>query len=125
MLESNGLITIAFRRSLITNGKSRPDSDISEKESDLSDKWLTSAYCQIEPAMAYQMGLPILIFREKGVLDEGVLEKGVTGSYLPEFDLDSNINEYFKSQEWLQVIQKWSANVRKVIDKKGKPPLLY
>ncbi len=50
MLESNGLITIAFKRSLITEAKIRSGSDISEiKESKLQNVWFTSPYCQIDP----------------------------------------------------------------------------
>ena len=97
MLESNGLVTIAFRRSLIKQGTGKPISDIGEEEYDLSNKWLTSPYCQIEPAMAFQLGLPVLILREKGVIAEGILEKGVLGVYMPEFDLNCNLDDYFKS----------------------------
>ena len=35
MLESNGLVTIAFRRSLIKQGTGKPISDIGEEEYDL------------------------------------------------------------------------------------------
>lgn len=125
MLESNGLVAIAFRRSLIEQGIGKPASDIGQKEYDLSGQWLTSPYCQIEPAMAFQLGLPVLILREKGVLAEGVLEQGVLGVYMPEFDLDSNLDDYFKSKEWTQIIIKWECYVRKVVDNKGKPPMLY
>lgn len=125
MLESNGLVTIAFRRSIIQHGTGKPTSDIGEKEYDLSNKWLTSPYCQIEPAMAFQLGLPVLILREKGVIAEGILEKGVLGTYMPEFDLDCNLDEYFKSREWIQIIQKWEGYVRKVVENKGRPPMLY
>ena len=115
MLESNGLVTIAFRRSLIKQGTGKPISDIGEEEYDLSNKWLTSPYCQIEPAMAFQLGLPVLILREKGVI----------GVYMPEFDLNWNLDDYFKSKEWIQIIQKWEGYVRKVVDNKGKTPMLY
>lgn len=125
MLESNGLVTIAFRRDFIKQGTGKPDSDVDEKEYDLSDKWLTSPYCQIEPAMAFQLGLPVLILREKGVIENGILEKGVLGIYMPEFDLDDNVDIYFKSKEWLQIIQKWEGHVRRVVENKGKPPILY
>ncbi len=125
MLESNGLVTVAFRRSLIEKGKGKPASDNGEEEYDLSNNWLTSPYCQIEPAMAYQLGLLVLIFREKGVIAEGVLEKGVLGTYMPEFDLDHDLDDYFKSEEWRQIIHKWEGYVRKVVENKGKPPKLY
>ena len=102
MLECNGLITMALKRSYIESGSSKPDSDCGEASSNLNNTWLTSPYCQIEPAMAFQIGLPILILRERGVLAEGLLEKGVIGTYLPEFDLTTPISIYFDSEEWKQ-----------------------
>ncbi|WP_343692616.1 hypothetical protein [Chitinophaga sp.] len=125
MLESNGLITIALRRSHIIEGKGKPSSDIGAIEYSLNNKWLTSPYCQIEPAMAFQIGLPILIFREKGVIAEGLLEKGVTGIYMPEVDLDQPFDSYLKGDEWHQIIGKWEGFVRHVVENKGKPPKLY
>ncbi len=124
MLESNGLLTIAFRRIFIKKGTGKPNSDIGEKEYDLSNKWMTSPYCQIEPAMAFQIGLPILILREKGVIADGILERGVTGTYLPEFDLEKK-DSYFEQHEWQQIIGKWEGFVRKVVETKGNPPKLY
>ena len=125
MLESNGLITVAFRRSLVDKGIKKPQSDIGEKSIKLSKQWLTSPYCQIEPAMAFQLGLPILILREKGVVEEGILERGVTGTYLPEFDLDNLCKDYLNTEEWRQIIGKWEGYVRKVAENKGLPPKLY
>lgn len=124
LMESNGLIAVAFRRSYIKEGYCRPNSDIS-KETDISDSWLTSPFSQIEPAMAFQMGLPVLVLREKGVIPDGVLEKGVLGIYMPEFDLDSNLDDYFNSCEWNQIIRKWEGYVRKVVENKGSPKKLY
>jgi hypothetical protein len=39
--------------------------------------------------------LPILIFREKDVVDDGILEKGIVGLYMPEFDLDKPFDYYW------------------------------
>lgn len=125
MLESNGILTIAFRRNYIAEGMGKPQSDLQEKSYDLSNIWLTSPYCQIEPAMAYQIGLPIMILKEKGILPEGILEKGVTGTYMPEFSLDDNVEYYLESDEWKQLIGRWEGYVRKVVENKGKPPRLY
>ena len=51
MLESNGLITVALRRLWIGQGIWRKGSDTnSSAESQVGDVWLTSPYCQIEPA---------------------------------------------------------------------------
>ena len=125
MLESNGLISIAFRRLKIESAFGKPASDIGESDYKINDQWLTSPYCHIEPAMAFQVGLPILIFREEGVIPEGILEKGVTGTYLPEFNLSTPISNYFDSHHWKQIMGVWEGYVRSVVDNKGKPPKLY
>ena|SRR5215469_11258852 len=126
MIESNGLITIAFRRSFVENGTSRLGTDIPGlAEHSINGNWLTTPWAHIEPAMAYQLGLPILIFRESGVLADGILERGVVGLYMPEFDLDFPVNNYFDSVAWTDVISTWAGNVRAVIERKGKPPQLY
>src|SRR5687767_12042621 len=75
MIESNGLITVAFRRTFVQDGTMRFGTDLPGVESrKIAGQWLTSPWSQIEPAMAYQLGLPILILRESNVLDEGILE---------------------------------------------------
>ena len=125
MLESNGMLTIAFRRALIEKGVTRPNSDNGKESTDLLNSWTTSPWCHIEPAMAFQIGLPILILREQGVLADGVLEKGVTGTYLPEFSLYDPIDNYLKSEEWNQIIGIWEGYVRTVVKSKGFPPKLY
>lgn len=122
MLESNGMITVAFRRALIVEGFGKPDSAGAYS---ISGKWLTSPWSHIEPAMAFQIGLPVLILRERGVLEEGVLEKGVLGTYMPEFDLGSSYSAYLESMEWNQLIRKWETQVGSVVESKGNPPKLY
>lgn len=124
MLESCGLLAIAFRRARIDTGIRKPYSDLDQSSLDISNRWLTSSYCQIEPAIAFQVGLPILILREKGVIDDGILEKGVTGTYLPEFDLSSS-QKYLELDEWKQIIGNWEGFVRMVHTNKGNPPKLY
>ena len=125
MLESNGLITIAFRRLWVEDATSRKDADVSwANATTLPKTWLTSPYCHIEPAMAFQLGLPILLLRERGVLAEGVLERGVVGMYMPEFSVD-NTSNYLQSDEWNALIAKWEAQVRSVREAKGHPPSLF
>ena len=122
MLESNGLITIAFRRALIKEGNGKPNTPDTYS---LNNSWLTSPWSHIEPAMAFQIGLPVLILREKGVLAEGMLEKGVLGTYMPEFSLEKSPRTYLQSTEWNQLIRKWEAQVSAVVETKGNPPKLY
>jgi hypothetical protein len=126
LLESNGLITIAFRRTHVDTGAIRSGSDLpNASEVPISDVWFTSPWAQIEPAMAYQLGLPILILRQKGVVADGLLERGVVGLYMPEFDLASPLDDYLSSLEWSSIIGQWEGYVRNVVDKKGTPPRLY
>lgn len=126
MMESNGLITIAFKRIYIEKGMQRYRTDIDRlEERSIDGKWMTTPWPHIEAAMAYQLGLPILIYREKGVIDDGVLERGVVGLYMTEFDLDNIKDDYFASAEWNGIIGKWQGYVRAVVEKKGSPPQLY
>lgn len=124
MLESNGVITIAFRRYYVEKGASKYGSNLGIPLQTIDKKWFTSPFCQIEPAMAYQLGLPLLILREKGVIADGILERGVAGVYLPEFDLSSPCN-YLDGEEWKQIFAVWEGYVRTVIRNKGMPPKLY
>lgn len=125
MLESNGLITVAFRRTYLEKGITRHRVDVEGlEETSLGETWLTTPWAHIEPAMAYQLGLPILIFRERGVLADGILEKGVVGLYMPEIDLSKDVDSYFKSNEWNGVMGRWEGCVRNVVDAKGRPPSL-
>ena len=126
MLECNGILTIAFRRTFIQKGTGKYRTDLDGmKEITLEDKWLTSPWAQIEAAMAFQIGLPVLILRETEVMEEGILEKGILGLYMPDFDLGKSIEDYFKSMEWNDMIGRWEGHVRKVVENKGNPPKLY
>ncbi len=75
--------------------------------------------------MAYQLGLPVLVLREKAVLEEGLLEKGVLGTYMPKFSLDKDVSQYLKSREFSALIKTWEGYVRCVDEKKSNPPKLY
>ena len=122
MFESNGIITVAFRRSYIKSGKKKPNNGFGDKQKKLDGKWLTSPFCHMEPAMAYQLGLLVLIFREKDVLDDGILGKGILGNYMPEFDLDKIDETYFTSNEFRKIMGRWEGKVRQVAEEKGYPP---
>jgi len=126
MSESNGLLTIAFRRTYVKKGTARLRTDIKElREESIDGQLLTTPWAHIEPAMAHQLGLPILILREAGVLADGILERGVVGLYMPEFDLQKPIKDYFASAEWNGMIGKWEGYTRAVVERKGRPPRLF
>lgn len=124
MLESNGVIVLAFQRYYVKNGTVNHGSTITNRSPrKIDNMWMTSPWCHIETAMGYQLGLPLLIFREKGVMADGVLQNGIIGTYLPEFDLSLPISDYFASAEWQQLIAQWEGRVRTVREKKGLPQL--
>jgi len=126
LLECNGFAGVALRRAHIERGTRMvrgSDGELHAEDSD--DHWLTTPWVHIEPAMAFQVGLPIVIFRERGVVIDGVLDPGVAGIHMPEIDLDCDLDAYFSSNEWLQPISQWEGRVRQVIARKGRPPALY
>lgn len=126
LVESNGLIAIAFRRLFVEQGSENYGASIAGvRAKPIADSWLTSPWAHIEPAMAYQLGLPLLILREDGVRADGMLEPGVAGVYMPTFDLTSPLDAYFASHEWNDLIWKWENRVRTVVERKGEPPRLY
>lgn len=125
MFESNGLITIAFGRTHVAAGSGNFRSDMDIEERPLRDVWFTSPWAHIEPAMAYQIGLPVLIFRETQAVADGILEHGVLGTYMPEVELNADLDEYFNGPAWAHVIAKWEGYVRAVIEAKGNPFRLY
>ncbi len=123
MTGSFGLITLAFRRSYVEVGTDRPMSDLGEPEVDRSKTWLSSPYCQIEPAMAYQLGIPVLIWREDGVSAEGLLDRGAVGLSMPAFDLDTPPN--LSDRMWRQPFQEWIDRVRSTHRKIAAAPRLW
>jgi hypothetical protein len=110
----------------VEKGTARLRTDIDAlREDSIDGRWLTTPWAHIEPAMAYQLGLPTLILRERGVLADGILERGVVGLYMPEFDLDAPVDDYLQAAEWKGIIGKWEGYVRSVVDRKGRPPELF
>ena len=116
MLETNGLLCVAFRRRELVGSAS---------DSKSSERWTTSAYCHIEAAIAFELGVPVVMLIEAGVVREGVLREGVIGPRVPPVDLARPIRPYFRSNEWLQTAAKWEHQVRTVLDRKGYPRQWY
>ncbi len=120
---SCGLLCLAFRRTLIEDGTDRPASDTGEQQTSRNQTWLTSPFCQIEPAMAYQIGLPILLWRESGVAADGVFDRGALGLSMPEFNLDSPPE--LTDPNWSQPLREWIDLVRAVYRRRGSPVRLW
>lgn len=121
MLESNGVMVVAFGRYEIKSGRHHFYKDGACASESIAGSWMTSPWCQIEAGMGFQLGLPILILREKGVRDDGVLQHGVMGAYMPQFDLSGSVGAYFATEECRQLLQQFESHVIHFRDRKGFP----
>jgi hypothetical protein len=119
-----GLIALTFRRTFIEKGTERLGSDNGGSEVSRDGSWLTSPYCHIEPAMAFQIGLPLLLWRESGVLADGALDRGAMGASMPEFDLTGSTPD-LDHASWRQPFRIWMSRVEAVYRNRGAPPRLY
>lgn len=125
MLECNGVLVLALRRYRVERGAAVfQDKDGNPQERDISGSYITSPWCHLEAGMGFQLGLPVLAFRESGVIADGVLEHGVMASYMPEVSLDGNVDRFLQSQEWRQLIHRFEADVRELRRQKGIPSML-
>jgi hypothetical protein len=74
--------------------------------------WEGSAFLQIEPAMAYQHGLPLLLIKESGVNSIGIWNLGLTPFFIIEWDSTKPLDNFFNRVEWKEIFQNWVAQVR-------------
>ncbi len=130
MMDCNGLLGIGLRRFHVIQGVDRPEAQATELLhviGPVKDQWTTSPYLHLETAIAYHIGLPMLILVEKGVITEGALESGVIFMYPPTIDLTNpaTIDDFLNSERWRQLVNTWEGEVREVVANKGRPPRLY
>jgi hypothetical protein len=74
MNRCSGVVVIAFERLHVAQGSEKRGGP---KESTLSDVKIATAWNQIEAAMAYCRGFPLLVLVEEGLRADGLLEKGL------------------------------------------------
>lgn len=122
MLVTNGLVAVALKRHHVVEGASKDASDMGYPSQSIAGKYFTSPFCHIEPAMAFQLGLPVLVLREKGVIEEGMLEPRATGMYTAEFSTDSmeEIYKFLDSRECNDLLDALAHRVMSVHRAKGK-----
>ncbi|MCX7748099.1 MAG: hypothetical protein N2645_14625 [Clostridia bacterium] len=124
ILSSYGMLAIAFRRAFVKEAISRPQTD---QQQIFQDFWLSSPYLQIEPSMAYQHGLPIMLMVEDGVSTNstfgGVLEQGAGPFNIIRFDLQTpqSIPNFFNSVFWKETFEDWVGAVRCAYNKQTEP----
>lgn len=124
LLECNGLVMIAFRRTEIRTGASYEPYRPRSTATLFTDLWTTSPYCHVEAVMAHQFGLPVVLLRESSVIADGVLQSGVIAT-VQTFDLGRPISRFFRSAEWTTPARQWERDVHTVVDTKGDPPSWY
>lgn len=73
MDECNGTVIIALERIYFSSGLEKRGG---EKESELKEVKIPTTWNQIESAMAYSKGHPLMIIIEEGLRKEGLLERG-------------------------------------------------
>jgi hypothetical protein len=117
MSECYGLLMVALKQTWITDGEFRANSNNGLLSSKIENKWITSPFCHVEPAMALQINLPIFVLREKDVIQDGVIDNGVLGAYIPEINISSSVTTYFKESEWNQLLNKWTTEVQSFYEK--------
>jgi hypothetical protein len=100
----SGAVVIAFERSYFPSGISKRGGP---KEAALSEVRLPTAWNQIEAAMAYSHGLPLMVIVEAGLSNAGLLERGYDW-YVQEVKLETSS---LASVEFNGVLASWKQKV--------------
>ena len=87
--------------------------------------WEGSPFAQIEPAMAFQYGLPMLLIRESNVEQTGIWSFGIGPFLLLEWNPNLPLEDFFNSTAWLQIFQNWISQVRNGFYLQTQPPFKY
>jgi hypothetical protein len=108
---SFGMITLNLARRKVqvieTNGATVYNNDIGRQF------WTGSVFSFIEPAMAYQRGLPELFITEASVSEQDVNQQGGIFPFrVLIWDSSKGIDYFFESVEWKEMLQNWAAEVR-------------
>jgi len=103
----SGVVVIALERMYFPSGCERRGG---AKETPLSDTKLPTCWNQVEAAMAYCRGLPILVMVERGIRSEGLLERG-NDWYVQSIDPEPAT---LLTPEFNGVLSGWKQKVSKV-----------
>lgn len=121
LLESNGVLALGLRRYYVEKGATKPGHDNSQP---LDGAWFTSPWAHLEVAMGFQMGLPIMVLREQGVVVDGIFDPGTVGRFVIEFD-STDAAAFLSAPQFRQPLAAWERDVRTVVKRRGQPPQLY
>ncbi|MDP4095801.1 hypothetical protein OIN60_03225 [Paenibacillus sp. P96] len=120
IISSYGLLAINFHRfsvQVVETNVGAPSSS--------TPSWEGSVFLQIEPAMAFQFGLPILLVREKGTdVNAGIWQGGITplNTFVDWDSENQSVEQFFRSVQWREVLANWAAEVRAEYYLRTEPP---
>ena len=119
MLSSYGFIALNLRQRQVNVIQ----NNLGEQQ-DLTT-WEGSPFAQIEPSMAFQYGLPILLVRESGVEQNGIWSFGIGPFLIVEWNPSESLESFFTSNAWLEIFQNWTSQVRNGFYLQTQPPFQY
>jgi len=90
--------------------------------------WVGSVYSQVEPSMAFQFGLPLLLVREEDTDENnGIWAGGIAplNLFIVWHSETQTVDEFFNTPEWRSAFANWSAQVRNAFYIQTKPKFKY
>ncbi|OPJ57912.1 hypothetical protein [Clostridium oryzae] len=135
ILSSYGMISVAFHKVFVKEAILNPDAKNSKI---LTNFWLSSPYLQIEPAMAFQHGLPQLLLLEtdeehgsicspsSNILG-GVYEANSVPYSILKFSLtdDTSVKNFLINAVWRENFAYWVGQVRNAYKMNTEPKFKY
>lgn len=90
--------------------------------------WEGSVYSQVEPSMAFQFGLPLLLVREEDTdLNNGIWAGGIAplNLFIVWHSDTQTVDQFFSTPEWRSAFANWSAQVRNAFYIQTEPAFKY
>jgi hypothetical protein len=120
---SYGMLAVNFRRFKIQTvdvnvGPLPPSTPV----------WEGSVYSQVEPSMAFQFGLPLLLVREEDTdANNGIWAGGIAplNLFIVWHSDTQTVDQFFKTPEWRSAFANWCAQVRNAFYIQTKPKFKY
>ena len=90
--------------------------------------WQGSVYSQVEPSMAFQFGLPLLLVREEDTdANNGIWAGGIAplNLFIVWHSQTQTVEQFFKTPEWRSAFANWCAQVRNAFYIQTEPTFKY
>ena len=90
--------------------------------------WVGSVYSQVEPSMAFQFGLPLLLVREEDTdANNGIWAGGIAplNLFIVWHSETQTVDQFFRTAEWRSAFENWSAQVRNAFYIQTEPKFKY